>query len=79
MLRVKMGHGQEKAAVAGDPARKIEHPLAVGRPKPAIDDQRGVIAQDDADVRHQPDPVVADHPHPFGDLLQVVCIHSGGP
>ncbi len=61
VLGMEMREREHQRPLSGDPLCRIQHLLAVGRTHAGVDHQRRVVADDDADVRHQRNAAVANH------------------
>ena len=60
--------GEVQRPPAGQAPGLVQHVGAVARAQAGIDDQRGTVADDEADVRHERHAVVRDHEDPVEDL-----------
>ncbi len=61
VLGVKVGRGQVQLAASGIVGRELQHVFGVAWPHAGLDNQHGMRAADDADVRHQLHPLVRDY------------------
>ena len=60
MLGMEVRDGQQQTPRAGEAACLGEHDVSVGAAHPGVDDERRVVAEHDADVRHEVDPPVGE-------------------
>ena len=70
MLGMEVGERQNQAPPAGELLGAIEHLLSIDRPHAGVDDQRGIVADNDPDIRHERDAAVGDDKDAGGDFLQ---------
>lgn len=61
-----MGEGQVQAAAAGQAPGLLQHQCTVAGADAGVDDQRGLLPEDDADVGDQLDAVVLDDENTLG-------------
>jgi hypothetical protein len=66
-MEVRERHEQRLVRQLADP---FQQALAVAPAHAGVDDERRAVADDEADVRNEVDPLVGKHPHTFGDLLR---------
>ena len=78
MLRMEVGEGQDQRARTRQVFGDLKHLGPVRGPHARIDDERRVVAKDDADIRHQGNSPVADDEDAPGDLVQGACIDVRG-
>ncbi|WUJ70892.1 hypothetical protein OG809_38075 [Kribbella soli] len=77
VLGVEVGRGEVQPPPARHLGRQGQHLRGVGDADARVDDQDGIGAADDADVRHEVDLLVRDHEQ-VGRELQGVRNADGG-
>ena len=68
MLGMEVRDGDQKPLPVRFLLRRSQDARAVDGAHRGVDDQHSVLADDDADVRHERHPAVRDHPHARRDL-----------
>src|SRR5277367_2437454 len=77
VLRMEMGERQHQRTLAGNLLRRFEYLLAIGGSHAGVDDERGVAAENDPDVRHERHTSVANDEHAGRDFRNRAWINNG--
>ena len=75
MLGMEVRNGQVELAIAGELYGVLQHVGSVARSQARINDQRGLTADDNADIRHEIHAPVWNDKDPVGEL-NGVTLHN---